>query len=270
MPERSIYDIQVKTVDGAVQSLADFRGHTLLVVNVASQCGFTPQYAGLEALYRKYQDRGLVVLGFPCNQFGTQEPGTEQEIRQFCSSTYDVTFPLFSKIEVNGPNAHPLYELLKAARPGFLGSKKIKWNFTKFLVTADGTVVARYAPSDTPEHIDAAVGRVVASAPPPPQASPKERRQHARMDRYFDCTYTTAWGSAEGRVNSLSSNGCYIESRTAALEPGTNLEEITIALPTESLVLRGQVLNPTRGVGFAVQFHDVGPAALKTLAALKD
>jgi glutathione peroxidase len=157
----SLYDIGVKTSDGGTQSLADYRGKTLLIVNVASQCGFTPQYTGLEALYRKYKDRGLVVLGFPCNQFGRQEPGSDQEIQQFCATTYDVTFPLFSKIDVNGPATHPLYELLKSARPGVLGTEAIKWNFTKFLVNGRGEVVARYAPSDTPERIEPSIADLV-------------------------------------------------------------------------------------------------------------
>jgi glutathione peroxidase len=157
----SLYDISVKTIDGASQSLAAYRGKTLLVVNVASKCGFTPQYTGLEALYRKHKDQGLVVLGFPCNQFGSQEPGTEAEIQEFCATTYDVTFPLFAKIDVNGPGTHPLYELLKSARPGLLGTEGIKWNFTKFLVNGRGEVVARYAPSDTPEKIDQAVANLL-------------------------------------------------------------------------------------------------------------
>ena len=153
----SLYDIGVRNMTGETQPLAAYRGKTLLVVNVASHCGFTPQYAGLEALYRKYKDQGLVVLGFPCNQFGRQEPGTEAEIQQFCATTYDVTFPMFAKIDVNGPAAHPLYELLKSAQPGLLGTEGIKWNFTKFLVNGRGEVVARYAPSDTPEKIEQAV-----------------------------------------------------------------------------------------------------------------
>jgi len=157
----SLYDIGVRTMDGETQPLAAYRGKTLLVVNVASHCGFTPQYAGLEALYRKYKDQGLVVLGFPCNQFGHQEPGTEAEIQQFCATTYDVTFPMFAKIDVNGPGTHPLYELLKSARPGLLGTEGIKWNFTKFLVNGHGEVVARYAPSDTPEKIERAVTDVL-------------------------------------------------------------------------------------------------------------
>ena len=157
MKATSLYDIEVKTIGGDTQPLAAYRGKTLLIVNVASRCGYTPQYAGLEQLYRKYKDRGLVVLGFPCNQFGRQEPGPESEIEQFCTTTYDVTFPLFAKVDVNGPAAHPLYELLKSERPGVLGTEGIKWNFTKFLVNGEGDVVARYAPADTPEKIEQAV-----------------------------------------------------------------------------------------------------------------
>jgi len=126
-----------------------------LIVNVASQCGFTSQYAGLEALYRKFRERGFTVLGFPCDQFGHQEPGNEAQIKEFCSLTYDVSFPLFAKIEVNGPNTHPLYQYLKNARPGVLGSEAIKWNFTKFLVDKDGAVLDRYAPTNRPENIEA-------------------------------------------------------------------------------------------------------------------
>ena len=154
MADSSLYEIDVRTISGETQSLGAYRGKTLLIVNVASQCGFTPQYEGLEALFRKYQPRGFVVLGFPCNQFGRQEPGTEAEIQRFCTSSYDVTFPLFAKIDVNGPAAHPLYERLKSSRPGLLGTEAIKWNFTKFLVNAQGDVVARYGPPDTPEKID--------------------------------------------------------------------------------------------------------------------
>jgi len=152
-----LLDRKMETIHEKPQSLCEYQGKVLLVVNTASECGYTPQYEGLEALYRKYKDRGLVVLGFPCNQFGHQEPGTEAEIQQFCSTTYDVTFPLFAKIDVNGPAAHPLYELLKSSRPGLLGTEAIKWNFTKFLVNGRGEVVARYAPSDTPEKIEQAV-----------------------------------------------------------------------------------------------------------------
>ena len=148
-----IYDFSVRDIDGKERSLGEFRGKTLLVVNVASRCGFTPQYTGLEALWRQWRDRGLVVLGFPCDQFGHQEPGDEAEIRQFCSTSYDVTFPMFAKLEVNGERADPLYRWLKSEGKGILGSEAVKWNFTKFLVDAQGQVVKRYAPTDTPEKI---------------------------------------------------------------------------------------------------------------------
>ena len=148
------YDFTAKTIDGVDQPLASYRGKPLLVVNVASKCGFTPQYAGLEALYRKFHERGLEVLAFPCDQFGHQEPGDESEIKSFCSTNYDVTFPLHAKIEVNGANAHPLYKWLKSEKAGVLGTEAIKWNFTKFLVDRSGKVVKRYAPTDTPEKIE--------------------------------------------------------------------------------------------------------------------
>jgi glutathione peroxidase len=148
------YDFAAKTIDGVEKSLGDYRGKPLLVVNVASKCGFTPQYAGLEALYRKFHGQGLEVLGFPCDQFGHQEPGDESEIKTFCSTRYDVTFPMFAKIEVNGANAHPLYRWLKGEQAGILGTEAIKWNFTKFLVDRAGKVIRRYAPTDTPEKID--------------------------------------------------------------------------------------------------------------------
>jgi glutathione peroxidase len=151
----SLYDIDVVTIDCKPQKMDACRGKTLLIVNVASQCGFTPQYAGLQALYDKLKDRGLVVLGFPCDQFGHQEPGSEAEIAQFCTGRYGVTFPMFAKIEVNGANAHPLYAYLKSEKAGILGTEAIKWNFTKFLVGADGTVLKRYAPADKPEAIEA-------------------------------------------------------------------------------------------------------------------
>ncbi len=151
----SLYDLSARTIDGREQSLAEYRGKTLLIVNVASRCGFTPQYRGLEALYRKLAPQGLVVLGFPCDQFGHQEPGDEAEIRRFCSLEYDVSFPLFAKIEVNGPNAHPLYRELKQAAPGVLGTEAVKWNFTKFLVDKTGRVLRRYAPADRPEALEA-------------------------------------------------------------------------------------------------------------------
>ena len=149
-----LYDIPVTTIEGQSTTLAPYRGRTLLIVNVASQCGYTPQYEGLENLHRRYKDRGLTVLGFPCNQFGHQEPGSEAEIQRFCAEHYDVTFPMFAKIEVNGPNTHPLYALLKAAAPGIIGTESIKWNFTKFLVGPDGTVLKRYASKDTPQRIE--------------------------------------------------------------------------------------------------------------------
>jgi glutathione peroxidase len=150
----TLYDFEAATIDGHGQSLDAYRGQVLLIVNVASRCGFTPQYAGLEAMHRKYRERGFAVLGFPCDQFGKQEPGNEAEIKAFCQRTYDVTFPLFAKILVNGPKAHPLYKYLKSARRGILGTKAIKWNFTKFLVDREGKVVRRYGPMVRPESIE--------------------------------------------------------------------------------------------------------------------
>jgi len=149
----SIHDFTVTDIDGKPRSLGEWRGKTLLVVNVASQCGFTPQYEGLEALWREQRELGLVVLGFPCDQFGHQEPGSEAEIKDFCSTRFDVTFPMFAKVEVNGEHAAPLYQWLKSQAKGILGSEAIKWNFTKFLVDGDGQVVRRYAPTDTPQKI---------------------------------------------------------------------------------------------------------------------
>lgn len=154
----NIHDIQVRGIDGTEQTLASYAGQVLLIVNVASRCGFTPQYTGLEALYQKFRSQGFAVLGFPCDQFGHQEPGDEAEIRQFCTLNYSVTFPLFAKLEVNGAAAHPLYQFLKEARPGLLGTEAIKWNFTKFLVGRDGVVLQRYAPTDKPESLAAAIG----------------------------------------------------------------------------------------------------------------
>ncbi|OQW47036.1 MAG: glutathione peroxidase [Proteobacteria bacterium SG_bin6] len=145
---------QVRRPDGSLQRLADYVGQVLLIVNTASQCGFTPQYAGLEALWRRYRERGFAVLGFPCNQFGAQEPGSAEEIASFCSLTYDVSFPMFAKIEVNGAGADPLYKALKASAPGLLGSRSIKWNFTKFLVDREGKVVRRYGPQVKPETLE--------------------------------------------------------------------------------------------------------------------
>ena len=156
------YDFSASGIDGQPQSLAQYAGKVLLIVNVASQCGFTPQYAGLEALWRQYRDRGLVVLGFPCDQFGHQEPGSEAEIRNFCSLNYDVDFPLFAKIDVNGADAHPLWRWLKEEKSGLLGIDAIKWNFSKFLVGRDGEVIARYAPAATPASLAADIEAALA------------------------------------------------------------------------------------------------------------
>ncbi|HVZ79265.1 MAG TPA: glutathione peroxidase [bacterium] len=157
----SIHPFQAKTIDGKEIALSQYRGKALLIVNVASRCGFTPQYEGLEALYKKYKDRGFEILGFPCNQFGSQEPGTETEIKQFCDLNYGVTFPLFAKIDVNGPNAHPLYKYLTSEKPGILGTEAIKWNFTKFLIGKDGEPVKRYASAATPASLEADVEAVL-------------------------------------------------------------------------------------------------------------
>jgi glutathione peroxidase len=149
----SLFDIDVQTITGASQSLADYQGKVMLIVNVASKCGFTPQYAGLESLHQQFADRGLVVMGFPCNQFGAQEPGSEAEIATFCETKFNVSFPMFAKVKVNGDDAHPLYKHLKGEQPGILGTEGIKWNFTKFLVNREGKVVKRYGSTDTPEKI---------------------------------------------------------------------------------------------------------------------
>ncbi len=158
----NVHDFQATTIDGEEKSLADYRGRVMLITNVASKCGFTPQYAGLEKLYETYEDRGLVVLGFPCDQFGHQEPGDEAEIANFCSLTYDVKFPMFSKIDVNGSGAHPLYQWLKSQKAGLLGGR-IKWNFTKFLVDGDGNVLKRYAPTTKPADIAADIEAALGS-----------------------------------------------------------------------------------------------------------
>lgn len=150
----NLYDFAANTLQGAPRSLADFSGQVVLIVNTASKCGFTPQYAGLESLYRKYHPRGFAVLGFPCNQFGAQEPGDATEIAQFCSRSYDVTFPLFEKIDVNGVAAHPLFRFLKGEAKGVVGTEAIKWNFTKFLVDRKGAVSGRFAPTVTPEALE--------------------------------------------------------------------------------------------------------------------
>jgi glutathione peroxidase len=157
----TVHDFTVNDIEGKPVPLARFKGEVLLVVNVASQCGFTPQYKGLEALQEKYHGRGFDVLGFPCNQFGAQEPGNEQEIAQFCELNYGVTFPLFAKVDVNGDKAAPLYRHLKNEKKGLLGTEAIKWNFTKFLVDRNGTVIGRYAPNDTPESIAADIEKVL-------------------------------------------------------------------------------------------------------------
>ena len=149
------------TLEGRPASLADFAGQALLIVNVASRCGFTPQYEGLEALYQRYKDRGFAVLGFPCNQFGHQEPGSEAEIAQFCSLNHGVSFPMFAKIEVNGAGAHPLYRWLKQQAPGVLGTEAIKWNFTKFLLDASHQRVQRFAPTDTPASLASQIEAVL-------------------------------------------------------------------------------------------------------------
>ena len=158
-----IYDFSAKAIDGGEVKLRDYQGQVLLIVNTASKCGFTPQYAGLEALYRKYHDKGLTVLGFPCDQFMHQEPGNETEIQNFCSTKYDVTFPMFSKVEVNGAHTHPLWAFLKQEKGGMLGSA-IKWNFTKFLVDRTGDVVGRFAPTSTPESMTSEVEKLLVGA----------------------------------------------------------------------------------------------------------
>ncbi len=149
----SVYDFSAEDIDGKKVPLKKYKGKALLIVNTASQCGFTPQYAGLEKLHRDLSSRGFEVLGFPCNQFGAQEPGDAEEIKNFCSLKYDVTFPMFAKVDVNGADTHPLFEYLKKEKPGLLGSQNVKWNFTKFLVDKDGNPVARYAPQESPESL---------------------------------------------------------------------------------------------------------------------
>lgn len=157
-----VYEFSARTIDGSEHSLEAYRNQVMLIVNVASKCGFTPQYAGLESLYRKLHDRGFSVLGFPCDQFGQQEPGDEAEIKRFCAQTYDVTFPMFAKIEVNGAHTHPLYKYLKQQRPGILGSQAIKWNFTKFLIDRQGLVLRRYGSVDKPESIEPDIAALLA------------------------------------------------------------------------------------------------------------
>jgi len=149
----TVHDYSARTIDGEDRKLSDYKGKVMVIVNTASKCGFTPQYKGLEQMFREFRGQGLVVLGFPCDQFGHQEPGDENEIKQFCSLNYDVTFPMFSKVDVNGDHTHPLYEYLKNEAPGLLGSRGIKWNFTKFLVDKSGKVVKRYGSMDKPESL---------------------------------------------------------------------------------------------------------------------
>lgn len=166
MDKQTIYDFSAPLLDGREQALAQYQGRVLMIVNTASKCGFTSQYAALEQLYRIYRDRGFVVLGFPSNQFGAQEPGTATEIASFCETRFGVTFPLFAKIDVNGPGAHPLYRFLKREQPGILGffaSGAIRWNFTKFLVDRQGNVVARFGPAKKPEKLAGAVERLLAA-----------------------------------------------------------------------------------------------------------
>ncbi len=162
-PAAPLYEFPVTTLHGEETTLLPYRGKVLLIVNVASKCGLTPQYGALEAMHERLAPKGFTVLGFPCNQFGGQEPGTEQEIETFCSTTYGVTFPMFAKVDVNGADAHPLWKYLKNERPGLLGLEAIKWNFTKFLVARDGTVLKRYAPTDEPasfeKEIEAEIAR---------------------------------------------------------------------------------------------------------------
>jgi glutathione peroxidase len=157
----SIYDFQVKTIKGEEKSLQDYEGKVLLIVNVASKCGFTPQYKGLQELYEQYKEQGFEVLGFPCNQFMTQEPGTNEEIANFCELNYGVTFPMFAKVDVNGENAHPLFTYLCNEAPGILGSKAVKWNFTKFLVDKNGNVIDRFAPQKAPEELKSEIEKLL-------------------------------------------------------------------------------------------------------------
>ena len=157
----AVYDFTARALDGAEVSLDRFRGQALLIVNTASKCGYTDQYAGLEALHREYADKPFEVLGFPCNQFGNQEPGLAAEIASFCATSFDVSFPMFDKVEVNGPDRHPLYAWLADQKRGFLGSKSIKWNFTKFLVDREGRVVARYSPQTEPSAIKADIEKLI-------------------------------------------------------------------------------------------------------------
>jgi len=167
-PSTSIYEIEVTAIDGRRLTLETFRDRVLLIVNVASACGYTPQYTGLERLYRAHKEDGLVVLGFPCNQFGGQEPDDDEDIQEFCTTRFDVSFPMFAKIEVNGAGEHPLYTFLKSRKTGLLGFDSIKWNFSKFLVGRDGEVIARYGSRDTPEKIEPEIVAALRAASPTP------------------------------------------------------------------------------------------------------
>jgi glutathione peroxidase len=160
---QSIYEFDAQSIDGASVKLEQYRGQVMLIVNTASKCGFTPQFEGLEQLWKEYADKGLTVLGFPCNQFGGQDPGNNSEIESFCQLNYGVSFPMMGKIDVNGPQAHPLYQWLTHEAPGILGTKSIKWNFTKFLVARDGRVLGRYAPTDTPKALRADIEKALAA-----------------------------------------------------------------------------------------------------------
>ena len=157
----TVYDFTAALSNGETVGMESWRGRVLLIVNTASQCGFTPQYAGLEALYRAHKDTGLTVLGFPCNQFGNQEPGTDAEIGAFCEKNYGVSFPIFARVDVKGPDAHPLFRYLTHAKPGILGTEAIKWNFTKFLIDRNGAPVARYAPRTSPQALEAPIAKLL-------------------------------------------------------------------------------------------------------------
>lgn len=161
----ALYSLTADSLDGQPVPLSSFAGQVLLIVNTASKCGFTPQYAALEQLYRTYHDRGFTILGFPCNQFGQQEPGSASEIGVFCERNYGVTFPMFAKVDVNGPQTHPLYRFLKARKAGLFGTRKIKWNFTKFLLDRDGNVIGRFAPSTKPQKLAPSIERLLAGPP---------------------------------------------------------------------------------------------------------
>ncbi|MEQ9364599.1 MAG: glutathione peroxidase [Leptospirales bacterium] len=161
MATNTLYDIEVEALGGAKKTMADYKGKVLLIVNTASKCGFTPQYEGLEKLYKKFKERGLVVMGFPCNQFGQQEPGGADEIQSFCQKNYGVSFPMYAKVDVNGENAHPLFRFLKKEKKGVLSTEGIKWNFTKFLINREGEVVSRYAPNATPESLEKEIEKVL-------------------------------------------------------------------------------------------------------------